>query len=487
LGHAFNWDNAARNVGIAVDKFPLPQDVAYWNASPTMPKGHVAWVEKVHYDYWGNPTGIEISEYNFIPSCSLSSRSINETELKVDGSTGKYPDGFIHILAYKEGISSLFYLDSYEMCCAGGNYQTKDEWEMIVKKTWNEYRCTSNCGSIYNSEDLLAYAEYVGGLGGGDDLGGGTPNPYTQSTDIHINYGKIRPYKEGSWHHEVDVDMDPGQTFFFELEGMVENESNYDLDDVDIDYCFVKDNKDFDAQTRRCLDDDHADIKEGERETKHSRRSRVVIANDLSQITVYTDGGNSFNLPITQENLDDEEITLYFYLDVETEDDEDRDVSSEAKTDEYAKLEIHLNIPQPPPPELNLSVPFDQEYIRNKTKTVFVGQTIEIPITINKSGQDSLAYYTEVSLTLSGPEFQTPQILIPLSADILDLNTNGEDILTVQIDSIDNSGDYYLEVCVDPQDYITETNEDDNCNYVYFVVKKRKTLTPIINLLLQSN
>ena len=314
-----------------------------------------------------------------------------------------------------------------------------------------------------------------------------TPNPYTQSTDIHINYCEIRPYKEGSWHHEVDVDMAPGQTFFFEIEGRVRNKSNYDLEEVDIDYCFVKDDKDFDVQTRKCLDDDQVDIKEGERETKHSRRSRIVVASDLSQITVYTDSGSSFNLPITQENLIQEEITLYFYLDVETEDNEDRDVSNEAKTDEYAKLEIHLVLPEPPPPELNLSVPFDQEYIRDKTKSVFVDQTIEIPVTINKSGQDALVYYPEASLTLSGPEFQTPQVLVPLSADIFDLNADGKDVLMVQIDPINSPGDYYLNICVDSQDFITETNEDDNCDYIYFMVKKRKSLTPIINLLLQSN
>lgn len=313
-----------------------------------------------------------------------------------------------------------------------------------------------------------------------------TPNPHTQSTDIHIDYCEIRPYKEGSWHHEVDVNMAPGQTFFFELEGRVENQSNYDLRDVDIDYCFVKDKKDFDVQIRKCLDDDQVDIKEGEQEIKHSRRSRVVTAGDLSRITVSTDDGRSFNLPITQENLDQKEITLYFYLDVETEDGEDRDVSNEFKTDEYAKLEIHLNLPEPPPPALNLSIPYDQEYIRNAIKTFFVNESIEIPIQINKSGQDALVQYPEVALTLLGPEFQNPRNLISLSADIFKLNTNGEDRVIAKIDPINTPGDYFLEIEVDPQQLITETNEQDNFNLIQFIVKKRSSLAPIINLILQS-
>jgi hypothetical protein len=447
----------------------------------------------------------------FLTTFAFSWRNISVSD------TSNYPTEFIHILQSVLSGSANYNIGPDE-CDDCGELPALYQGNGLWPNTWDGYCrihnpsskveafrnaqgeleyniCTSDGYPYYCTNCEVKYFDYTvilnefyPGLGGINEFdSSATPNPYTQSTDIHINYCKIRPYKEGSWHHEVDVDMAPGQTFFFELEGMVKNESNYDLDDADIDYCFVKDDKDFDVQTRRCLDDDQVDIDEGERETKHSRRSRVVIANDLSQITVYTDGGNSFNLPITSENLAQEEITLYFYLDVETEDNEDRDVSNEAKTDEYAKLEIHLDLPQPPPPELNLSVPFDQEYIRDKTKSVFVDQIIELPVAVNKSGQDALVYYPEVSLTLSGPEFQTPQNLIPLSADIFDLNTNGEDILTVQIDSINNSGDYYLEVCVDPQNYITETNENDNCNYIHFVVKKRKSLIPITNLLLQSN
>lgn len=169
-------------------------------------------------------------------------------------------------------------------------------------------------------------------------------NSYIYSTDIHITHCKIRPYKTGDWRHEVEVEMKAGEAFKFELEGRVRNESDHDLEDVDIDYCFVKDKKDFDVSSneRMRLDDDQVDIAEGEKESKHSGLSRVSLSSDLTKMTVSTDDGASFTLPITQDNITRGEITLYFYLDAETEDGDDRDVSDEAKTDEYAKIKITL-------------------------------------------------------------------------------------------------------------------------------------------------
>lgn len=395
------------------------------------------------------------------------------------------------------------YFSGHPLLIANVNHEgidnEDDVWEDLGEKMDNEAatyvpdppsvepRLPEDDDIFYDEEGVGIIFSINGSLNTSSDPGGGTSNPYIQSTDIHITHCEIRPYKEGSWHHEVDVDMAPGQTFLFELEGRVRNKSNYDLEDVDIDYCFVKDVKDFDVQTKRRIDDDQVDIKEGEKESKHSRRSRVVIASDLSSVSVSTDGGSSFSLPITQENLTSEEITLYFYLDVETENSQDRDVSDEAKADEYAKLEIHLNLPQPPPPDLNLSVPYDQEYIKDKTKIVLTGQAIEIPIVVQKSGDDTLTSHPGISLVLSGPEFESPQTLTPLSANYSDLNSEGADTLNVQISSINTPGDYYLKVCIDPQNYISETNEYDNCNYVHFVVKKRKNQSPINYLLLQPN
>lgn len=167
-----NWDDAARSVGIAVDDYPLPGDVAYWNDGTW---GHVAWVEKVLYDSNGNATGVKISEYNYNPLCQLSSRSQNETTLNIGNSD--YPDGFIHILAYEEGVSSLHYLDCYEqsnLCTE----QTEQEWGWIVNRVWNHHRCT-NCFSYYSPVYISTLAGAVGGMGGG----AGTSTPATDTAD----------------------------------------------------------------------------------------------------------------------------------------------------------------------------------------------------------------------------------------------------------------------------------------------------------------
>ena len=422
-----------------------------------------------------------------------------DSEYGVPNGSGYYDNGFVDpiwFISYKTSNNwiSKSEIDSADL--VSPIIQTNPHFLDLCIRAYPDSRCTGilnyiECAKEKNSNCIPISSDHSScpECAGGDSSGGGPSNPNINSTDIHITHCKIRPYKEGSWHHEVDVDMAPGQTFEFEIEGRVRNKSNYDLDDVDIDYCFVKDDKDFDvsSQDRMRLDDDQVDIKEGDKESKHTRRSWVTIASDLSEITVETDDRGSFDLPITQENLDDEEITLYFYLDVETEDEEDRDVSDEAKTDEYGKLEIHLNLPQPPPADLNLSVPSDQRYVGDAIKNVFTGKAIEIPVVVQMSGQDTIVSYPDISLVLTGPEFQSPQTLTSMSANYSDLNADGEDVLTVQISSINIPGDYYLKVCIDPQEYITETNENDNCNYVHFVVKKRKSLAPINYLLFQSN
>jgi len=174
-----------------------------------------------------------------------------------------------------------------------------------------------------------------------------TSNPFTSSTDIHITHCKIRPYKEGSWHEEVDVDMSAGESFDIEMEVRIENRSNHDLQNIDVDYLVVKDKKDFDLDKRYRLEDEDADIDEGEKDNKHSGRIRVTISDDLSVITVA--GEHSFTFPITEQNIREKEITLYFHTDIKTKDGKDRDLSSESKSDEYGKLEIHLSILETPP------------------------------------------------------------------------------------------------------------------------------------------
>jgi|GEM_PF-2539604 len=501
-GNAGDWKDRADDAGISTNDNPVPGAVAYWS-------GHVAFVEAVYYNETTEEVAsIDVSEYNFT-TFAFSWRNISV------GDPG-YPTEFIHILQdvlsgsanYDIGpdecddcgdlpaiYQSDFWGDTWDEYCriynpspkveAFRNSQGILEYDICTSEGY-PYYCT-NCEVKYFDYTVILN-EFYPGLGGGSGFdSSATSNPYVESTDIHITHCKIRPYKEGSWHEEVDVDMAPGQAFEFEIEGRVRNKSNYDLKDVDIDYCFVKDDKDFDvsSQDRMCLDDDKVDIDEGEKESKHSRRSWVTIASDLSEITVATDDRESFTLPITQGNLDDEEITLYFYLDVETEDEEDRDVSDEAKSDERGKLEIHLVLPQPPPADLNLSVPHDQTNIDDKTMRFDVGQNIVIPVTVYKSGADDLTEDPEVSLSY-GSESTSMQNLASTTVDYLELNSDGESTVNVSISPITTPGHYFLSVYVDSGEDFEETDEDDNFNQVYFVVKEKKKLNPAIYLLLNN-
>jgi hypothetical protein len=169
-----NWNNAAGSIdgqNIVVDSYPLPGDIAYWEYNWTGNPdihyddfGHVAFVEKVHFDSNGNPTSIDVSEYNFNNAYDYGTRS----NVSVNS-----PSGYIHILAYNEGVAGLYYLDSYEMNASG---QTKAEWKWIMEKVWSDYRCKSNCGPRLYSQVWVDSMSNIIGLGGG-------PGTYTVATE----------------------------------------------------------------------------------------------------------------------------------------------------------------------------------------------------------------------------------------------------------------------------------------------------------------
>lgn len=173
-GNAGNWNDAASQMSgqnIVVDSYPLPGDIAYWeynwtgNPSNTYDDyGHVAWVEKVNFDSNGNPVSVDITEYNYNTQCGFGQRTVSVDDVS----------GFIHILAYEEGVSSLYYLDCYEMDLVCDT-QTKQEWGWIADRAWNNYRCT-NCSGNYPVAYVNAIAGAMGGMGGG-------PGGETQPTD----------------------------------------------------------------------------------------------------------------------------------------------------------------------------------------------------------------------------------------------------------------------------------------------------------------
>lgn len=466
-GNANTWWGLAPEQGYSRGSSPELRSVLCFPAQGTMNYGHVAVVADI----------ISSSEIIIDHANWYLDGKVNTNMSVTDVSGGNWTRVTVGNRPTEYNVSGFIYDDFVRLCILQVPYDA-DRCDGADIDFYLECRDTSLC----DMHDL-------GGCQLTEPGASGDPNPYTQSTDIHINYSKIRSYKKGTWHHEVNRTMTPGQTFQFELEGKVENQSNYDLEDVDIDYCFVKDDKDFDVseQNRRCPDDDHVDIKEGERVKKHSRRSWVTIASDLSVITVATDGRSSFNLPITQENISNEEITLYFYLDVETENEEDRDVSNESKTDEYTKLEIHLDIPNPPPGStLNLFV--DDIHVVDAKNPYLSGNSVDLEIQVAKSGLANLTGNPQITYLLYGPSHVGAQTLSTVSASKDTLNSAGNAQLEFSTTAPATEGVYNINICVDPQDYIDETGETDNCEAVHFIVKGRdKKCNPATLLFFNGN
>lgn len=206
-GNGKYWNDAAKRAGIPVDNFPIPGDIAYWEDGDY---GHVAWVEKVYYDEDFNVIAIDYTQYN-ITACSFSD------EVRMSVSDPNYPDGFIHILAYSEGVTSLHYLDCYEMNTLCDN-QTREEWEMIATKVWNEYRCR-NCTGDYD----LAYVNSIAGGFGGSGSDGSKYDPQ--------NYPNLRIYSIGVFTEsggelkEQQSYLDIGKTYAIRVYPISEEEN----------------------------------------------------------------------------------------------------------------------------------------------------------------------------------------------------------------------------------------------------------------------
>jgi surface antigen len=334
--HGNNWDYRAGVIGISVDSTPLPGDIAYWNSMYSGDiYGHVAYVERVKYNSNMNPEEITIREYNY------SANSYTRRTISSDN-----PSGFIHLLAYHEGVSSLFYLDSWEMDQAATE-QTKQEWLWIMQRVWNNYRCTTNCNSDYSDEELAFLHDYVIGMGGGGDGGDPPPDPDSDD-DVHIVSMEIRKYKQGSFVPELYFNLKPGASISLETEAKVKNEGSNDLEDVDIDTRVDASKRRFDEDDTN-MGDDQDDIDAGDINVSHSPRITAKVADDGKSVRVQGDGSaESFD---TTENR----VTLYFFITADS--DNDSDISSPHVREEYAKVNIYVELPPPeepdpdPPPE----------------------------------------------------------------------------------------------------------------------------------------
>lgn len=192
-GNGGNWDNAASKVfgDNVVDKNPIPGDVAYWDninniLCDKVFCGHVAFVEKVYYDNTGDVTGIDVTEYNYTNSCKFDERAGND---RLNVEDVDYPDGFIHILAYNEGVTSLHYLDCYEMYSLC-DFQTKQEWEWILSRVAG-YRCKNCIGQYMATADDFYDAFAMGGGNTGNGGGADSPNLQVRKFEIRDSFGNL--------------------------------------------------------------------------------------------------------------------------------------------------------------------------------------------------------------------------------------------------------------------------------------------------------
>ncbi len=309
-GHGKDWNDAASSIGIKVDKNPIPGDIAYWEELSDY--GHVAYVEKVHYDENGVPETIDITEYNYSGTEEFGKRE----NLSVTN-----PDGFIHILAYYEDIPEghSFYLDRYEMFSLVPE-QTQEEWARIFYKVWKEYRCTT-CSSNDNIAYLNAieYIENFIGLGGGEDPDSGTTDP-TPDIDVHID--KVTASYQGDENYEHETTIYLGQEVRMEVD--IENKGDEDIH-VDIEY-FWDDDKSF------SFDDSHKVGEDNDVKIDHGTR----------------DNGQPENVIEHKQHIYFSEVgTYYLYIKVTTSGDSDESASS--NTREYAKVIVTEFIGDPIP------------------------------------------------------------------------------------------------------------------------------------------
>lgn len=329
-----HWNDAAGQVdgqNIAVDRYPLPGDIAYWEYNWTGDEdnhgddyGHVAFVEKVYYDSNGNATGIDITQYN-VTACSFS-QSINMSPTN--------PSGFIHVLAYEEGVRSLHYLN----CSEGGNLcsnQTPEEWLRIAARVWSQYRCT-NCSSDYSLAYINAIAGGFGGSTGTLDPNDPEPTNPDSDPDLHINSFDLREVG-GSWVKEISKAFYWGQSFQVEGRMEVENRSSQEAKDVDSDYR-IENKRDFDKDDTKIDEDSPFDIDPGDREEKSMSPVTITIASN-GQTVIVSRGSMSKSFPVINGF-----IKIYFFVDVE-EDGGDHDISSESDKDEYGKVELIIRPP----------------------------------------------------------------------------------------------------------------------------------------------
>lgn len=184
-GHAYNWGNAAKQLGITVDKTPAVGSIAWWDSGTY---GHVAWVSEVK----GNTVVIE--EYNYKYAGSYNSREINASN----------PTGYIHI---KE-LAQEYYLDLNwnvdgeliygEVPCATVDVYINGK---RVAKGVKDYYAKHPVGTKYEIKNIKTASGYTyNGVAVGT-LKGTLGN---QAAEVRLSFSKKTNYRltgSGTWQY----------------------------------------------------------------------------------------------------------------------------------------------------------------------------------------------------------------------------------------------------------------------------------------------
>lgn len=216
-----------------------------------------------------------------------------------------------------------------------------------------EFGCTHLTGTggdiSVNDYPVNVGSSYVPGnvntTQSGTDFSGlydpGTPPTQDSSgqgdTDLSISQFHIAQ-EGGSFERELYITLNACESTLIKGELELTNKSDYPADDIDIDYRFEDQDKNFDTDDPK-VDEDEISIAGGTTITKTMGRSRVTARCDATGLDIYNKDG----VFIETIQAINRQATGYYFVDVENKATGDDDISSTHSGDEeYGVLHVSI-------------------------------------------------------------------------------------------------------------------------------------------------
>lgn len=432
FGNGGHWGSAAKNIGVPVDKTPLPGDIAYWTSDNIGGVGHVAYVEKINFDNSGKATTVVITEYNY-PTEGCEHNCFGSRTVSVNN-----PSGYIHFPIKEHGAG--YYVERFDACyemnedCDFFNRQTIEEWKLIFNLLLNYKDVKTFSGEKASDSTIASIKDYAAG---GFFGGGGTSTPDSDAIttsgypDINVKRVEIRKAGTGSYGHSLT--LNPGEKF--DIETDVNNKGNKNATSFTINY-HRSDDKKFKSSDKEVGDDKKQSLKAGKVLTQHKQKVEAPS----------TPGKYYIFVRVSKCNPKDKN--------------EDNDISSDTNKAEYAVLYV-----QSP----NLIVSNITINGSDTPAEIQPGQSIEIKATVKNTGGDvgktTRAKYELFKADgtnipgLTGDNFKSGELEAGESA------THGGTFTAPT-----EPGAYYVQVCADYDNRVSESDESDNCKTLSFTI-----------------